>query len=215
MKITNETLARLVKEEMNNLFKEINVDRTWLGNLAGAEPTSMGMIRKGKSIAHGSRSKDRYPHFSHVHQAINLLYKELKTIKEDLQYEWEESHKGLFAKEGQAAEILKYTSDVNKAIKKLETFEHIEEEVLDESFPNVEWDKMRNLLQGEGGLEDILEDTILSDVRFIRAIELFNFATQVINARLEHIRTGFNLDPGAIQALVKIPAGVNYEKPEA
>ena len=85
----------------------------------------------------------------------------------------------------------------------------------DESFPNVEWDKMRNLLQGEGGLEDILEDTILSDVRFIRAIELFNFATQVINARLEHIRTGFSLDPGAIRALVKIPAGVNYEKPEA
>ena len=216
MKITKTTLTNLIKKELGRLLEAPYPDRTWLGNLVATEPTSMGTIRKGKSIAHGPRSKDRYPHFRHVNQAIGLLYRGLKEVKDDLQYEWEESHKGLFAQEGQAAEILKYTADVNKAIKRLESSDYIRRrDVLDESFPNAEWDEIRNLLQGEGGLQDILEDTILDDRRFFRLAELFNFAAQVTNARLESIRTGFILDPGGIRALVKIPAGVDYEKPEA
>jgi len=212
MKITNATLVRLVKEEIKNLFKEADNNRTWLRNLSLAPPTSMAALRKGQSIAPGSSSSDRYPHFRHVNQAISLLYQEMIKIKEALQYDWEESYKGLFAPEGRAAEILKYTSDVNKAIEELKSSEFISKrDILDESFPTAAWSEIRNLLQR---LQDILEDTIFDDDRFARATELFVFASQVVNARIEHIRAGFNLDPGGIHALVKIPAGVDYEKPE-
>ena len=76
MKITNATLVRLVKEEIKNLFKEADNNRTWLRNLSLAPPTSMAALRKGQSIAPGSSSSDRYPHFRHVNQAISLLYQD-------------------------------------------------------------------------------------------------------------------------------------------
>jgi hypothetical protein len=233
MKINNLKLRNIIKDEIKNLLNEAPPVATkprprwqrpqrhtahWSRGLDLAEPVAMGMVRRGEAIAPSAKSVDRYPHFSHINQALKMIYQELKKLKDDLEYEWKKSFKGLFAKEGYSAEILKYTSDVNKALQKIEKSDYItRRDVIDESFPNIEWVELRALLQGEGGLEDILEDTVLTDERFARITELFSFAVQVVNARIESSAagtTGFKLDPAGIRALRKIPSGISYEKPE-
>ena len=213
MNLNSTKLNNIIREEISNLLGEARSPRSWLSNLDRAEPFAMGQARAGRPIAPKTKP-DRYPHLKHVNQAMRLLYIELKNLKDDLQYEWEESYKGLFAKEGHSAEILKYTSDVNKALKKIEDSDYAKrKEIIDESFGNVEWFELRALLSG---LEDILEDSILRDERFVRMADLFGFATQVVNARIESSAgstVGFDLDPAGIRALRKIPAGVDYTKP--
>lgn len=214
MNFNSTELNNIIREEVNNLLNETRSSRDWLSNLDRAEPIAMGMARRGEPIAPKTKP-DRYPHFKHVNQAMRLFYVELRNLKDDLQYEWEESYKGLFAKEGHSAEILKYTSDVNKALKKIEESDYAKRrEIIDESFGNVEWFELQTLL---GEIEDILEDSVLRDERFTRMADLLGFVTQVVNARIESSAAGtvgFDLDPAGIRALRKIPAGVDYVKPK-